>query len=103
MLRVNRLAAAIDMIADGTSAPMPMAAKAKPTNHDGKWCRKSAGTAKLLPYCLEAGGELGHLVDARGERHEAEQRDQAEQERIAGQQRRVAPDGVAAARAQDRR
>ena len=49
MLRVYRFAAAIDMIAAGTSAPMPIAAKATPTNHDGKWCRNSAGTAKLLP------------------------------------------------------
>ena len=30
MLRVNRFAAAIDMIAAGTSAPMPMAANATP-------------------------------------------------------------------------
>jgi len=30
------LAAAIDMMAAGTSAPMPMAANARPASHDGK-------------------------------------------------------------------
>src|SRR5215469_15310275 len=49
MLRVNRLAAAIDMIAAGTRAPIPIAAKATPTNQDGKLWRNRAGTAKLLP------------------------------------------------------
>src|ERR1043166_3545298 len=34
ILRVNRLAAAIDMIDAGTSAPMAMAANAKPTNQE---------------------------------------------------------------------
>src|SRR5213079_2415483 len=38
MLRVNRLAAAIDMIAAGTSAPMTMAAKAIPVNQLGNRC-----------------------------------------------------------------
>jgi hypothetical protein len=46
-LRVNRLAAAIDMTAAGTSAPMAIAANATPTNHDGKKCRNRSGTAKL--------------------------------------------------------
>ena len=32
MLRVQRFAAAIDMIAAGTRAPIPMAAKAMPAN-----------------------------------------------------------------------
>src|SRR4051795_387757 len=44
MLRVNVLAAAIDMIAAGTSAPIAIAAKATPVNHDGKKSSKSCGT-----------------------------------------------------------
>ncbi len=58
-LRVYRLAAAIDMIAAGTSAPMPIAANATPTNHDGKKCRNSAGTAKFEPYALKYGANSG--------------------------------------------
>src|SRR5919199_1669480 len=37
MLRVNRLAAAIDITAAGTSAPMAIAANAKPSNQLGKY------------------------------------------------------------------
>ena len=43
MLRVKVLAAAIDMIAAGTRAPMAMAAKATPANHDGKASSNSWG------------------------------------------------------------
>jgi hypothetical protein len=53
MFRVKRLAAAIDMIAAGTSAPMPIAAKATPANHDGNTCSSSAGTAKFALNCLK--------------------------------------------------
>ena len=45
MLRVNRFAAAIDMIAAGTSAPIPIAAKQTPANHDGKIWSNNRGTA----------------------------------------------------------
>src|SRR4051794_24087944 len=45
MLRVQRFAAAIDMIAAGTSAPMTMAAYATPANHDGNSFSNSCGTA----------------------------------------------------------
>src|SRR5260370_13892066 len=38
MLRVNRLAAAMAMIAAGTSAPMTMAEKAMPVNQLGNMC-----------------------------------------------------------------
>ena len=34
-----------------SSAPIAMAAKAKPTNQEGKLSRNSAGTAKFVPYC----------------------------------------------------
>ena len=44
MFRVHRLAAAIDMIAAGTSAPMPIAAKATPANQAGNIWSKSSGT-----------------------------------------------------------
>src|SRR6478735_8095289 len=43
MLRVNVLAAAIDMIAAGTSAPMATAAKATPANQLGKESSNSCG------------------------------------------------------------
>ena len=49
MVRLTMLAQAIDMIADGTSAPMAIAANATPANHPGKMVRIRAGTAKLLP------------------------------------------------------
>jgi hypothetical protein len=56
------------MMAAGTRAPIPMAANATPTNHEGKLCSNSAGTAKLLPnWCahvdLMAGKPKGHEVD----------------------------------------
>ena len=41
MLRVNRLDAAIDMIAAGTSAPTAMAASAMPASQEGKLSRNS--------------------------------------------------------------
>src|SRR6266536_1591384 len=47
-LRVKVLAVAIDMIAAGTNAPIPMAANATPTNQDGNNARNNAGTEKLL-------------------------------------------------------
>ena len=45
MLRVNRFAAAIDMIADGTSAPIAIALKATPANQLGKFSSNRFGTA----------------------------------------------------------
>ncbi len=45
MLRVKRLAAAIDMIAAGTSAPIAMAAYPTPANHGGNSFSNSCGTA----------------------------------------------------------
>lgn len=45
MLRVKRFAAAIDMMAAGTSAPMPIAAKATPANQAGNMSSKSCGMA----------------------------------------------------------
>jgi hypothetical protein len=44
MFRVNRLAAAMDMIAAGTRAPMMMAAKAIPVNQLGYMCWNRNGT-----------------------------------------------------------
>ncbi len=43
MLRLNVLAAAIDMIAAGTSAPIAIAAKATPANHAGNMSSNSCG------------------------------------------------------------
>src|SRR5690348_4546184 len=43
MLRVNVLAAAIDMMAAGTRAPIAIAANATPANHDGKLSSNSCG------------------------------------------------------------
>ena len=45
MLRVHRFAAAIDMIAAGTSAPITIAAKATPANQSGNSFSNSCGTA----------------------------------------------------------
>src|ERR1044072_2259916 len=50
MLRVNRFAAAMDMMAAGTRAPMPMAAKATPVNQSGNMFSKSWGIASC-PFC----------------------------------------------------
>ena len=53
MLRVNRLAAAMAMIAAGTSAPMMMAPKAMPANQLGNMCWNRYGTASwALPDFL---------------------------------------------------
>ena len=48
MLRVNRLAAAMAMIAAGTSAPMTMAANATPANQLGNRWWNSNGTASCV-------------------------------------------------------
>src|ERR1700754_4365547 len=45
MLRVHRLAAAVDMIAAGTSAPITIAAYATPANQGGNSFSDSCGTA----------------------------------------------------------
>ena len=90
---VNRFAAAIDITAAGTSAPIAIAAKATPTNQSGNMSTKSAGTVVV---------RLGH-VDPGGDRHIAEQRHQPEQERPCGQQRHVAAHHVLRARAAARR
>src|SRR5919199_213552 len=47
MLRVNRFAAAIDMIAAGTSAPIAIAPNAMPANQDGNDASSSTGTIVL--------------------------------------------------------
>src|SRR5450830_430035 len=47
-LRVNRLAAPIDITAAGTSAPMAIAANAKPANQLGNTALNKAGTTSLL-------------------------------------------------------
>src|ERR1035437_1382414 len=49
MLRLNRLAAAIDITAAGTSAPTAMAAKATPVNQLGNIFWKRSAMALLLP------------------------------------------------------
>jgi hypothetical protein len=47
MLRVNRFAAAIDMMAAGTIAPTPMAANASPAHHGGNAESNHNGTTVL--------------------------------------------------------
>ncbi len=59
MLRVHRFAAAIDMIAAGTRAPMAMAANAMPANQLGNCDSNSAGTdccglSTLMPAAMAA-------------------------------------------------
>src|SRR6266487_3677932 len=48
MLRVKRFAAAMDMMAAGTRAPMPTAANATPANQPGNILSNSSGTTVLL-------------------------------------------------------
>ena len=60
------------MTAAGTSAPIAIAENAKPANQDGNSAWNSAGTTSLRRVHLDVGG-MGHI---------AEQRDQAEQQRI---------------------
>ena len=74
-LRVNRLAAPMDMTAAGTSAPTAMAANAKPANQLGKIALKSAGTTSLLSLTFTP-GRVGHV---------AEHGDQAQQHRVGRQ------------------
>ena len=69
MFLVNRFAAAIDMIAAGTSAPMPMAAKAMPANQLGNMLLE-----QLRDDRVAVGADR---LGARRDRHVAEQRDQA--------------------------
>ena len=78
------------MIAAGTSAPITIAASATPVNQSGKKRANSSGTI--------ARRVLRH--DARGDRAIAQQRQQAEQERINRQQRGIAPDHFLAFRRQ---
>ena len=61
MLRVNRLAAAMDMMAAGTSAPMTMAAKAIPANQLGKtrWNRNGTASCAFAPLASTASGTPG--------------------------------------------
>ncbi len=47
-LRVNRLAAPMDITAAGTRAPMATAENAKPANQEGNRALNSAGTTSLL-------------------------------------------------------
>src|SRR3712207_7327416 len=47
-LRVNRFAAAIDMMAAGTIAPTPIAANARPAVHSGSVSENHCGT-RVLP------------------------------------------------------
>jgi hypothetical protein len=61
MMRVNRFDAAIDMIAAGTSPPIPIAAKATPANQSGNERKMSAGTAKFDLYCANCGAKSGSL------------------------------------------
>src|SRR5258708_27024183 len=53
MFLVNRFAAAMDMTAAGTSAPIEIAAKAKPANQLGNSRLISAGTAPFAPINLD--------------------------------------------------
>ena len=61
MLRVNRFAAAIDMIAAGTSAPITMAENAIPSNQGGNifWNRNGTASWALAPLALTAWGTPG--------------------------------------------
>ena len=96
MLRVNRLAAAIDMIAAGTSAPIAMAENAMPANQLGNCCSKNAGTASCafgLPSAPIT--EVFAAIAAKPSRAR-----KPEHQRVERQHGGVAADGVAAAAGQ---
>src|SRR5215469_12222983 len=61
MLRVNRFAAAIDMIAAGTSAPIAMAAYPTPANQGGNifWNRNGTESCAFAPCALTSAGTPG--------------------------------------------
>ena len=79
MLRVNRFAAAIDMIAAGTSAPMAIAANAKPTNQDGN-IRETARGPRSWRRIAGSRARTRASGRPRGDGHVPEQRDESEQE-----------------------
>ncbi len=63
MLRVNRFAAAIAMIAAGTRAPMMMPANAMPANQLGNMCWNRYGTASWgLPDFLTLAAVTGSVI-----------------------------------------
>src|SRR3954453_18409459 len=63
MFRVKRLAAAIDMIAAGTRAPMAIAPKATPANQLGNWSSNSCGmTSCGLTFPLRPMGLVPALI-----------------------------------------
>ena len=63
MLRVNRFAAAIAMIAAGTRAPMMMPANAMPANQLGNMCWNRYGTASCgLPDFLTLAAVTGSAI-----------------------------------------
>jgi len=72
------LAAAIDTIAAGTSAPIPTAAKAMPTNHEGKAMEEECRHGEVVAELLEAGRIFGKLADACSNGEEADERKQTE-------------------------
>ena len=97
MLRVHRFAAAIDMIAAGTRAPIPIAAKAMPANQCGNICVEQHRDDRVGVGLAGGGGDRLH---AGGDRHVAQQRQQAEQQGVGRQRHHVALDHVAAPRRQ---
>ena len=88
MLRVNRFAAAIDMIAAGTSAPIAIAANATPANQDGNLSSNSCGTTSCalgLPS-----SPIGLVPAAIATKPSSASRPSTK--RVRRQDRRVAPD-----------
>ena len=61
MLRANRFAAAMAMMAAGTSAPMTMAEKPMPANQLGKirWNRNGTASCAFASWALTSAGTPG--------------------------------------------
>ena len=75
---------------------MPTAAKATPTNHDGKAVQKQRRHREIVAELFEARGKFRHGADPCRDGEEADQRQQAEHEGVTRQHRGVAADGAPA-------
>src|SRR5581483_5144088 len=75
--------------------------KGDPDEPRGKAVEDDRRDGKVALELGEAGGEFREVRDPGSDRGKAEEHEQAEHERVSRQHRGVAPDGVAAARAEN--
>jgi hypothetical protein len=87
-LRVNRFAAAIDMTAAGTSAPMAIAANATPRNQDARLSEQALGRLGGPGLSVDEVGDPGGQRDP-GELVPVEEREPEEHRVLYRVQRRI--------------